>query len=61
MGFFEDVQFNLFIIYFRYKINKFIELNQNSSQIVFFLKNVLQHSNTFTPEKLLMLEKRFQK
>lgn len=61
MTYLSELQFNLFVIYFRYKLSKLIERNQNNLQITMFLHSILLRCNENTPERIINLEKRFLK
>lgn len=61
MNYLNEIQFNLFVLYFRYKLNKLMESNQNNLQITMFLHGISLRCNDSTPQRIINLEKRFLK
>lgn len=57
----EDYQFDLFLLYFHYKISKLSTKNSKNEKILGFLNAVSNLAETFTPRKIQLLEKRFLK
>lgn len=55
----EEHQFDLFLLYFHYKISKLATKNNKNDKILDFLKTVSDISKTFTSRKIQLLEKRF--
>lgn len=61
MNYLKEIQFTLFVLYFRNKLNKLIESNQSNLEITMFLHAILLRCNENTPERIINLEKRFLK
>jgi len=57
----QDVQFQLFILYFKCKLRKLKECNINNANICNFLKLLNDITDVNTPIKIKKLSKRFLK
>lgn len=61
MDTFQEIQFQLFILYFKHKLQKLEDRNINNTIISNFLKLINSVTEQNTPEKIKKLRRRFLK